>query len=256
MPLHAACDAVCAPASFAGSRRIPFCLRPATIVVGHYGAGKTTFALNLAIDAAASGAPVTLVDLDVVNPYFRSSEYRALAENRGVKLIAPVFSEAGSSLDAPSLSGALVPVIERAYAGDGFVIVDAGGDDAGSTALGRFRTAFSAGDYDMLCVVNPLRNLTRDVDSVIEVLRDIEQASRLRVTGIVGNAHLKDVTDVATVMMGARFANEVAQAANVPLRCSTAPSFLPQAELDLIAARMTDLDLYPIYPYVTTPWER
>ena len=73
-------------------------LRPVTLVSGHYGVGKTTFALNMAVDVANEGAAVTLVDLDVVNPYFRSSEYRDLAEGHGVKLIAPVFGEAGRAL--------------------------------------------------------------------------------------------------------------------------------------------------------------
>ena len=51
-------------------------LRPVTLVVGHYGVGKTNFSVNLAIDLAAEGNHVTLVDLDIVNPYFRASEQR------------------------------------------------------------------------------------------------------------------------------------------------------------------------------------
>ena len=97
-------------------RELPFALAPVTVVVGHYGVGKTNFALNLALDAAAAGYEVTLADMDVVNPYFRSSEYASLLEEAGVRLIAPVFGGAGTSLDVPSLTGAVVPAIEAAYA--------------------------------------------------------------------------------------------------------------------------------------------
>ena len=44
-----------------------------TVVCGHYGCGKTNLTLNLALEAAAAGERVTVADLDIVNPYFRSS---------------------------------------------------------------------------------------------------------------------------------------------------------------------------------------
>ena len=53
---------------------------PVAVVCGHYGVGKTNLTLNIALDAAAGGRAVTVIDLDVVNPFFRSSDYRALPE--------------------------------------------------------------------------------------------------------------------------------------------------------------------------------
>ena len=85
---------------------------PVLVVTGHYGVGKTNLSLNLAFDAAARGRQVTVVDLDVVNPFFRSSDYRDLLGERGVRVIAPVF--AGTNLDGPSLSGTIAPVVEAA----------------------------------------------------------------------------------------------------------------------------------------------
>lgn len=80
-------------------------LAPITIIAGHYGAGKTNLSVNLALDLVRDRRAVTLVDLDIVNPYFRASEQRGLLEQAGVHLVAPVFSEAGTSLDVPSLTG-------------------------------------------------------------------------------------------------------------------------------------------------------
>ena len=124
------------------------------VITGHYGCGKTNLAVNLALDLAEEHGAVSLVDLDVVNPYFRSSDYTALLESAGVRVIAPTF--AGTTLDVPSLSSAVYSV----FSGDGIVLVDAGGDDVGATALGRFARDIGEIDYDMLYVINRYRNLT------------------------------------------------------------------------------------------------
>ena len=44
------------------------------IVIGHYGSGKTEFSVNYALKLKSLGEKVALVDLDVVNLYFRSRE--------------------------------------------------------------------------------------------------------------------------------------------------------------------------------------
>ena len=194
----------------AAGAALPFDLAPVTVVVGHYGAGKTTFALNLALDAAAAGCAVTLADMDVVNPYFRSSEYAELLEGRGVRLIAPVFARAGTSLDVPSLTGEVVPAIQAAYAwqraSDGgerpaaprpVVIVDAGGDDVGATALARFAAALAAGPGEVLYVANAYRNLTRKAAEAVAVLREIEARASVPVAAVVGNSHLQGETTEA-----------------------------------------------------------
>ena len=45
-----------------------------TVICGHYGAGKTNVAVNLAIAARKEGRPVYLADVDIVNPYFRAAD--------------------------------------------------------------------------------------------------------------------------------------------------------------------------------------
>ncbi|MEG0302861.1 MAG: ParA family protein [Gordonibacter sp.] len=245
---------------------------PVVVVCGHYGVGKTNFALNLAIDAAAHGFKVTLSDLDVVNPYFRSSDSRSLLEEHGVRLIAPVF--AGTNLDSPSLSGATEPAIEQARAswlammtgacsfGDPtaqlpprkLVIIDAGGDDVGATALGRFAPAIAADHYDMLYVVNRNRNLTQEPAEAVEVLREIEAKSHLQATAIVNNTHLKQDTDEDVIARGIPFAQAVADQAGLPLACTTVPTAFTD-QCTLIGPNDGRQALYPVRIYVRTPWE-
>ena len=232
---------------------------PVLVVTGHYGVGKTNLAINLALDAAAHGRAVTLVDLDVVNPYFRSSDYRALLEGRGVRVIAPVL--AGTNLDGPSLSGTIVPAIEQAQRSGGgeLALIDAGGDDAGATALGRFADAVDAAPYELLYVVNRSRNLTQSPEEAAAILREIEAKAHLRATAVANNTHLQGETDVATIEQGIPFARKVASLAGLPLAFTTVPAGLAGQVADPEKFRHApnegEQTLYPVQVYVRTPWE-
>ena len=113
-------------------------MKKITIVTGHYGSGKTNFSVNLAVRAAQEGADAAIVDLDIVNPYFRTADFRQLFEEKGIKLIAPDF--ANSNLDIPSIQ---FDVVQLAMNEDR-LIIDVGGDDAGAFALGRYAALFFA----------------------------------------------------------------------------------------------------------------
>lgn len=197
---------------------------PITVICGHYGCGKTNLALNLALEAAGEG-PVTLVDLDVVNPYFRSSDYRGILKESGVRLIAPVF--AGTTLDTPTLP----PDIQSIFApGAGRVFIDAGGDDVGATALGGLSANLSRAGYELIYVINRYRVLSRTPDECAALLGEIETASRLKATGIVNNSHLGVETTREDVMAALPFAKATAQATGLPLLYSTVPGFALDGE--------------------------
>ena len=68
---------------------------------GHYGSGKTNLAINYAFELSRQGLPVSIADLDVVNPYFRTADSKDELEAAGIRVIALPF--ANSSVDLPSL---------------------------------------------------------------------------------------------------------------------------------------------------------
>ena len=126
-----------------------------------------------------------MADLDIVNPYFRSSEYGGLLEEHGVRLIAPVF--AGTTLDTPALPPELYSIFEPQT---GRVFIDAGGDDAGVTALGGLHGQLEETGYQMLYVINRYRVLSQTPEEAAALLGEIEAASRLKATALVNNSHL------------------------------------------------------------------
>ena len=61
------------------------------VMLGSFGGGKSEMSLNMAVRAAAKGK-CTLIDLDVINPYFRSSERGDVLDAAGVELISPPYA--------------------------------------------------------------------------------------------------------------------------------------------------------------------
>ena len=224
-------------------------LKRFTLVTGHYGCGKTNLSINLALDLARAHGSATLVDLDVVNPYFRSSDYTAELTARGVRVIAPVF--AGTTLDTPSLP----PAVYSAFESPGAVVFDVGGDDAGATALGRFSRDVEAVDYDLLYVVNRYRNLTGTPAEAVALLAEIETAAHLKATGVVNNSHLKAETTAATVLGSRAYAREVAETLGLPLVATTVPAALAGEFSDDPDSPGFVEKAYPVAVWVRTPWE-
>ena len=128
---------------------------------------------------------MTVVDLDIVNPYFRTADFSALFESLGIRLVCPLY--ANTNLDIPALSFDLARLAEE----DGYLLVDVGGDDAGAVALGRSSDALKThGDaLDLFCVVNARRYLENGVEEALLVLREMEKASRMAHTGIINNTN-------------------------------------------------------------------
>ncbi len=217
--------------------------RRVTVVCGHYGTGKTNLSINLALDCARNGEDVTLVDLDVVNPYFRSADYADVLTENGVRVVGPNF--ANTNLDTPSLPGAVRNVIAEGSR----VIVDVGGDDAGATALGVYSRTLADADPDVIYVVNRYRSMTTHAEEAVQILREIEATSHLRATCVANNSHLKQDTSEDTVLDSMVFAEEVASASGLPLRFTTAPRGLDFSILNKIP------NIYPVDVLVRAPWE-
>ena len=217
--------------------------RRVTVVCGHYGTGKTNLSINLALDCARRGEDVSLVDLDVVNPYFRSADYADVLTENDVRVVGPNF--ANTNLDTPSLPAAVRSTIAEGSR----VIVDVGGDDAGATALGVYCRTLAEADPDVVYVVNRYRSMTTHADEAVQILTEIEAMSHLKATCVANNSHLKRETTEATILDSMGFAEEVASATGLPLRFTTAPRGLDFSQLNKIP------DIYPVDVLVRAPWE-
>ena len=188
-----------------------------TLFCGHYGSGKTNVALNYALHLKQDGGDVTVADLDIVNPYFRTKDSRAELEEAGIRLICSEY--ANTNVDIPALPSDLYSITDDK---SHHVVIDVGGDDRGALALGRIAPAIlEENSYEMLLVINRFRPLTPDAPSTIEVMREIEQAGGIRFTGLVNNSNLGEATDEDTILSSVAYAKEVSDLTGLPVVMTT-----------------------------------
>ena len=188
-----------------------------TLFCGHYGSGKTNVAVNYALWLKKRHERVTVADLDIVNPYFRTKDSLPLFRAMEIGLIASPF--ANSNLDIPALPQEMYAVTDDRGL---YAVLDVGGDDRGALALGRLTPAIlEEGNYEMLAVVNRYRPLTQTVADTVEVLREVETAAGIAFTGLVNNSNLGEETTAETVLSSLGYADGVAAALGVPVRMTT-----------------------------------
>lgn len=178
------------------------------VLTGNYGSGKTEIALNLAFRFAALGEKTTLVDLDIVNPYFRSAEKAGELEKAGVRVMMPVF--ALTTVDIPALPPEIQSVFEQP---SDRVIFDVGGDDTGAAALGRYAPAFQKNRSDTLSllVINCMRPLTETQEDILDLAERIGKRGRLGTDGLINNTNLADQTEPEMLEWGEGIVSECAR---------------------------------------------
>ncbi|MCL1913640.1 MAG: ATP-binding protein [Eubacteriaceae bacterium] len=184
------------------------------IITGHFGSGKTEFSLNYAMILAKTEATY-LVDMDIINPYFRSRELYGPLERAGVKLIADSFGQAQYSIDLPALPSSIYGLVSKTKEN---IVFDVGGDPSGARVLGRYANLIKERDsYDMYMVVNANRPLTMEAGQVVRLIGQIEETSCLKINGLVNNTHMLRETTVEDMLKGRELCVEVGHALSIPL---------------------------------------
>ena len=182
-----------------------------TIITGHYGTGKTNFAVNLALSLNESGKKVTVADLDIVNPYFRTADFKGLFADSGIRLTASDY--ANTALDIPSVNLNIKGEVDNSD----HLIIDVGGDKEGAKALGRFAPTLNEYGYEMIYVINQNRYLTQAANEAAKVKEEIEVSSGLKCTAIFNNTHLGKETTAEIIEKSVPFAEEVSKLTGLPI---------------------------------------
>lgn len=183
------------------------------VIIGNFGSGKTELALNMAFEGAAKGEKVTLVDIDVINPYFRSTERKAELNAAGVRLISPNFTSSG--VEVPSIPAEIFSVFSD---NSDLVIFDVGGDPVGSIAMGQYYGYFKAlENFEVWYVINARRPLSSGPDENLEMIEKIHGVSRLDITGLLNNTNLAHETRPEDLLYGYEVTKEVSERAGLPV---------------------------------------
>lgn len=218
------------------------------ILVGHYGSGKTEIAVNLAFYFNQIGKEVTIVDLDLIKPYFRCRLLREDFKARVIRLIAPENNTFYA--DLPILLPETRGVLERSLKNEEKVIIDVGGDDLGARVLGTLNDIVPLQRSELIFVVNHNRPFAEDVESVIMKIKEIEASSRMRVSSLIANTHLMDQTEIGDVLEGLKITKEISKLTSLPiLFCAIIDSLK-----EFLKEKGDDVLFLPIQRHIVPPF--
>ena len=188
-----------------------------TLFAGHYGSGKTNIAVTWAKHIKKMGNSVKIIDLDIVNPYFRTKDSEADLEKMGIEVVSSAY--ANTNLDAPAIPKEIYAAIsDRKH----HLVIDVGGDDRGAVALGRYnQDIIDEDNFDMLFVANCYRPLTKTPEDAFEIMKEIEIASHIPFTAIVNNSNLGDFTTAEAVLASQEFINKLSELSGLPVIMTT-----------------------------------
>lgn len=184
------------------------------VIIGHYGSGKTEFAVNYAVKLAEMGRKAALADLDIVNPYFRSREKQEELTEKGIWVLSNSL-DGQSALDLPAITASVAAPLQNK---DYDVVLDVGGDAVGARVLARYKEYFKEGEYDMFCILNANREQTRTVEGAIRHIDSIESVTGTKVTGLVNNTHMLRETSIEDVLRGQELMLAVSEEMNIPIK--------------------------------------
>lgn len=217
------------------------------VIVGNYGSGKTEVSINLAVHRKRDGMDVRIADLDLVNPYFRTREARGPLSEMGVEIVLP--PEQYLQADLPILSPRVAGMIRQPSQ---LTLLDVGGDGVGATILATLEDELKGKPLRVLQVVNPLRPFTETVEGCLKVRKQIEQASKLAVDGIIGNANLIDETTADDIYDGYDFVNGLCEYSRLPLEFITVSREL----LPVVDSRRFACPVLAIERQLVPPWQK
>ena len=215
------------------------------LFTGHFGSGKTEIAVNYAVKCALSGHKTVLVDLDIVNPFFRSAELRDQLEMRGIKVITPNFAATG--VDIPSLPAEIYSVFADKSSK---VIFDIGGDEMGAGALGQYFPYFRQEPFRMYYVINTKRPLSATQEDILAMMQEVEGKSRLKITHLINNTNLSYETRAEDLIEGQALIEQISNYINIPIAWITGTGQV----LDRLPANY-GCRLFPIEIYMKPPWQ-
>lgn len=215
-----------------------------SVIVGHYGSGKSEFSINYAMANVKTGIKTALADVDIANPYFRSREKQAFLEEQGIKFYSNTFNY-DITADLPAITARIRAPLEDLNCR---TIIDAGGNDSGARILTQFAKYFQPDDTDFFCVINANRFETRTFDTAMYHLKSIEDEIGFKITGLINNTHMLWETQEEDLIKGYNLCSAMSENLNVPIKYNC---FIKERNLE----NKLNLKIFPINMFLREHWQ-
>lgn len=216
-----------------------------TIFTGHFGSGKTEVSVNYAFQMARSGKKTAIVDLDIVNPFFRTADAKKQLEEKGIRVITPIY--ANTNVDVPSLPAEISTIFEdKSY----YAVLDVGGDDLGARVLSRYNEDIIREDYIHYFVVNTRRPMTRNPEEIGRMITEIQASAQLNIDKLVNNANLLASSSPEVLGEASSIIKEVSEKFSIPIGLICGME-------EVLREYNGDPDVERLYlnKYISLPWD-
>lgn len=179
--------------------------------VGEYASGKSEISINRALELREIGHVVTLVDLDVVEPFYTLRPLMSLLTKKDLHVITMT-----DSFGLGETGAMLNPKARWALRHEGDIIMDIGYGVHGAGILNLVEGASTSSELQILAVLNFMRPMTSSQERIINYLRNLG-----RIDGIIANTHLAEQTSLEIVKHGYDEILAVSRKINIPIKYVT-----------------------------------
>ena len=198
--------------------------------VGEYASGKSECAVNRALDLLKeerADRPVTLVDLDTVEPVYTLRPIQDELTGLGLEVVAWATRDTVGLGEAGSV---IRPDMRWVLRRPGSIVLDIGYGVKGAKTLNLIEGAWEDRDLRIWAVLNLGRPITGSFDLMLDYVRELGP-----VHGLINNSHLGDDTTVDFIQTGAAVVAKLGTALGLPVVATTADERF-QAELGPVDA--------------------
>ncbi len=218
------------------------------IFTGHFGSGKTEVAVNYALRLAESNYKTSIVDFDIVNPYFRTADAKEELERNNIWAILPMY--ANTNVDVPAIPPEIYSLFQKK---EYKAVLDVGGDDLGAKAVARFKEEILNDDYEMFFVINTRRGMTDTPEKILEMIALIEDSAKIKVTKLINNSNLLEETTPEIILEGNEIISQVSKKLGIPIGITAGM----ESVISLLDnSQLSGSELLPLKKQIHLPWNR
>lgn len=184
------------------------------IYAGAYASGKSETALNRARQYALQQKPITLVDLDTVEPAYTLRPIANDLRQMGINVITQP-----DNFGLGEAASYVTPAQVNFLSNDGDIIVDVGYGAGGLDILDIVNNIDKETNLKAYLVVNTAKFETSTVDNIIEYI-DFARGSERKYdfSGMISNTHFGDDTTKEDVINGYNKLKIASEKVNIPIR--------------------------------------
>jgi len=200
------------------------------VYTGAYASGKSEISINRAFMLKSEDSPVTLVDLDTVEPAYTLRPLKKELDAKGINVITQE-----SYFGLGETGNVITPQQQNCLKlNNDNIIIDVGYGAGGLDILNLITGIEEEENLNIYIVINASKPETSTVELIVEYVKwsmGTGEQKWKSFSGIISNTHFSDETEPEDVLKGFELTNKAAEILNLPIRAITVSEKLyPQLE--------------------------